>query len=83
VTARELAEEFGVTPRQIRRIIAEPRAEFLARAAERRETAARLRAAGLSYAECAAEMSTTPAVVRRLMADAWKAAERNAVPSAG
>ena len=82
-TARALAEEFGVTPRQIRRIVAEPRAEFLARAARRRETAARLRAEGMTYPEIAAEMGITPAIVGRLMADVRKAAEGSGVSAAG
>ena len=42
LTAREAAERFGVCPRTIRRIVAEPRDEFEARAASRRKQAAEL-----------------------------------------
>ena len=47
-TARELGERFGRSPRTIRRIIAEPREEFLRRAEERHEKIRELRAEGLS-----------------------------------
>lgn len=50
-TARELAEQFGVSPRTIREIVAEPRNEFEARSQTRQDEALGLRTKGLSYAE--------------------------------
>jgi len=56
VTARELAERFNRTPRTIRRIVAEPRDDFEARARARQTEALALRAQGLSYAQIATEL---------------------------
>ncbi|WP_345711473.1 sigma factor-like helix-turn-helix DNA-binding protein [Kineococcus glutinatus] len=50
--------------------MAEPRNQFLARAAERREQAVALRAQGLSYLEIAAEMGCSTGTVGRLLHDA-------------
>lgn len=59
VTARELAERFNRSPRTIRRIVAEPRDDFEARARARQTEALALRAQGLSYAQIAATMGVT------------------------
>jgi plasmid maintenance system antidote protein VapI len=58
-TARALAERFGTSPRHIRRIIAEPRDEFEARAQARQDQALELRDLGLSYSEIAARLDVT------------------------
>lgn len=59
MTAREGAERLGVSPRTIVRIMAEPREEFLARAAERRQRVLELRAQGLKLREIAEEVGMT------------------------
>lgn len=55
-TARELAEQFGVSTRTIQRAIAEPRAVYEARVEARHERIRELRAEGLSYRAIAAEL---------------------------
>ncbi|HLU74469.1 MAG TPA: hypothetical protein VKZ82_19970 [Nonomuraea sp.] len=55
-TARELAEQFGASTRTIQRMIAEPRAEFEARAVEKRRRAQQLRAEGATYRQIADEL---------------------------
>lgn len=69
VTARELAERFNRSPRTIRRIVAEPREVFEARARTRQAQALALRAQGLSYAQIASELdisrSAAAGLVRR------------------
>ncbi|PRY06102.1 sigma factor-like helix-turn-helix DNA-binding protein [Kineococcus rhizosphaerae] len=81
VTAKEAAAKFGVSERTIRRIIAEPRDEFLARAAERRAKVLALRAEGLTYREIGEEIGTTTGAVGRLLRDAKLHAEREAQKS--
>jgi len=78
-TARELAEKWGVSERSVARRIAEPRAEFLARAKARRDRAVELRAEGLTYAEIAEAMEVPLGTVGRLLHDAKKLAEQGAV----
>jgi transposase len=77
-TARELAEKWGVSERSVYRRVAEPRADFLARAKARRDRAVELRAQGLSYAEIAEAMEVSKGTVGRLIHDAKKLAERDA-----
>jgi len=74
-TARELAEVYGVTPRTVRSIMAEPREEFLARARARRDRAVELRARGLKHREIAAEMDVPIGTISRLLHEAKKLAE--------
>lgn len=62
-TARELAERFNRSPRTIRRIVAEPRAEWEGRAAARHERIRELRAEGLSYRAIAAEVGVSVGTV--------------------
>jgi DNA-directed RNA polymerase specialized sigma24 family protein len=71
-TARELAERLGVSVRTIRKIAAEPRDEFEARARQRRERAAELRASGLKYKEIAEEMGISTGAVGALLHEARK-----------
>lgn len=72
VTAKELATQFGVSVRTVQRTIAEPREEFLGRAAARRAEAARLRAEGLPYAVIAERMGVPLGTAKRLVHDARK-----------
>jgi len=76
LTAREAAARFGVSTRTIKRVMAEPRDEFLARAAARRAHAVDLRTQGLTYAEIAEVMECSTGTVGRLLHDARKLAER-------
>ncbi|WP_040800702.1 helix-turn-helix domain-containing protein [Nocardia higoensis] len=55
-TARELAEQFGASDRTIRRMIAEPRADYESRAEEKRRRAQKLRAEGATYRQIADEL---------------------------
>lgn len=74
VTAKELAAQFGVSVRTVQRTIAEPREEFLERAAARREEAMRLRAEGLPYTIIAERMGVPLGTAKRLVHDARKKA---------
>jgi len=74
-----MAAEYGVHPVTIRRIIAEPRGDFLARAKARRERAVELRATGLKHREIAVEMDVPIGTVGRLLHEAKKLAEAQAV----
>ncbi|WP_280245470.1 replication protein RepB [Nocardia abscessus] len=55
-TARELAEKWGASDRTIRRIVAEPRADYESRALEKRRRAQQMRGEGASYREIADEL---------------------------
>ena len=68
-TARELAARFGKSPRQIRRVIAQPRAEWLAEQAARRAEAARLRLEeGLDWDEIAQRIGAPSRNAARMLA---------------
>ena len=62
-SARELAERFGVSPRTIRRAVAQERADYLADAAARHERIRALRAEGLSMRAIAAKEGVTVGTV--------------------
>lgn len=66
-TAAELAEQFGASRRTIQRLIAEPRTDYETRAAQRRERAQALRAAGKSYRQIADEMEISIGSVSSLL----------------
>lgn len=70
LTAREIAERTGKSVRTVYRYTAEPRADFLARAAARRAEAVKLRSEGLKYAEIAERMEISTGIVGRLIHDA-------------
>lgn len=70
MTARDAAERFGVSTRTIYRFMAEPREEFLARAAERRARVIELRSTGMKYVDIAAEVGCSIGAVSRLIHDA-------------
>jgi len=62
-TARELAKRFGKSQRTIYRVMAEPREDYEARAAERHARISRLRAEGLSMRAIAAEVGVSVGTV--------------------
>lgn len=73
-TAREIAQRLGASERTVRRIVAEPRADFLARAAANRARAVELRGQGLLYREIAEQMGIPIGNVGRLLHDARRIA---------
>ena len=75
VTAREAAEKYGVSPRTVRRLVAEPRSDFLSRAAARRAQAVQLRLDGASYAEIAEAMGCSTGSVGSLLHHARRRGE--------
>lgn len=66
-TAKEMAEQLGISVRSVRNIIAEPRQNFEARAAEKRGRARQMRAAGASYREIADELGISIGSVSSLL----------------
>lgn len=76
-TAKEMAARLGVSERTIRNVVAEPRAEFLARTAVNRRRAVELREQGLKYREIAVEMGISMGAVGKLLHDARKRAEKH------
>lgn len=50
-TAAEMAKQFGVSPRTVQRIMAQPRAEYDAEAHTRQDEALALRGAGMKWGE--------------------------------
>lgn len=75
MSAREAAAKFGVHPRTIRSIVAEPREDFLARAKARRDHAVELRSQGMKQREIAEAMGVPLGTVGRLLWEAKKLAE--------
>ncbi|GAB2453926.1 sigma factor-like helix-turn-helix DNA-binding protein [Nocardia tengchongensis] len=67
ITAREGAAQLGVSSRTIRRLKAEARGDFEARALQRRQLAAQLRNAGWSYKEIADELECSVGAVGALL----------------
>lgn len=76
ITARELAERLGSSERTARRLIAEPRDEFLERAKVRRDRVVSLRNQGMKYRDIAEEMGITIGAVGRTLHDARKIEEK-------
>lgn len=66
-TIREAAEITGMSPRSIRRWTSEPREVYLARAAERRQKIAELRATGLSMRAIAAQLGVSVGAVHKAL----------------
>jgi transposase len=75
MTAREAAARTGLHPVTIRRLMAEPRGEFLARAKARRDRVLELRAKGLKHREIAEELGVPIGTVGRLLHEAKKSAQ--------
>ncbi|NKR90466.1 helix-turn-helix domain-containing protein [Rhodococcus hoagii] len=76
ITARELAERLGSSERTARRLIAEPRDEFLERAKVRRDRVVALRRQGMKYKDIAEEMGISTGAVGRILHDARKLEEK-------
>lgn len=66
-TAKEMAEQLGISVRSVRNIIAEPRENFEARAAEKRTLARQLRDGGATYREIADELKVSIGSVSSLL----------------
>lgn len=66
-TAKQLADELGVSERSIRNIVAEPRDDYEGRAAEKRMKAQQLRTAGASYRQIADELEVSIGSVSSLL----------------
>lgn len=66
-TAKEMAEQLGISVRSVRNIIAEPRENFEARAAEKRARARELRDGGATYSEIAEELKVSIGSVSSLL----------------
>lgn len=67
MTAREAAERLGCSPRTVQRVMAEPREDFLARAAQRRERVITLRGEGRKYREIADELGLPIGTVKTII----------------
>lgn len=66
-TAKEMAEQLGISVRSVRNIIAEPRENFEARAAEKRARARQLRDGGATYSEIAEDLKVSIGSVSSLL----------------
>jgi DNA-directed RNA polymerase specialized sigma24 family protein len=66
-SAREIAEQLHVSPRTVRKAMAEPRSEFLARSAERQRKASEMKDEGLTYRQIAARLDCTPKAAEHLV----------------
>lgn len=64
-TARELAEQLGISTSTVRRLMAEPRDQYLARANAKREQVAELRAEGLSVRVIAEKLEISKSTAGR------------------
>ena len=76
-TARELAEQFGVSERTIRNIAAEPRVEYLARAQDRRRRITELRAQGKTMRAIADQLGVSVGLVATYAKEAQQAEQEN------
>ena len=76
-TARELAEQFGVSPRTIQRLMAEPRPEYLARAQDRRRRITELRAQGKTMRAIADQLGVSVGLVATYAKQAQLAEQTN------
>lgn len=66
-TAREVAEQLGVSPRTVRRFVAEPRDAYLSRAEQRRQQIRELREQGLSMRAIATEVGCSVGTVHNAL----------------
>lgn len=64
-TARELADQLGVSQSTVRRLMAEPRDQYLARADTKREQVAQLRVQGFSVRAIAEKLEISKSAVGR------------------
>ncbi|KLL95136.1 replication protein RepB [Rhodococcus sp. IITR03] len=72
ITAKELAQRLGSSERTARRLVAEPRKDFLERAQARRMQVVELRAQGMKYREIAEQLGISTGAVGRILHDARK-----------
>lgn len=72
-TARELADAFNRSPRTIRRIIAEERSSYEARAQDRRARILELHAQGLGVRAIARELEVDPGLVSKRIKESREA----------
>lgn len=78
ITAKKAAQRFGISERSVRRIMAEPREEFLQRAATHRAEAVRLREVEkLPYKVIAERMGVPEGTAKRLVHDARRYAKES------
>ncbi|MFE5881537.1 hypothetical protein [Streptomyces hydrogenans] len=63
VTARELADRFGVSPRTVLRMVSEERSAYEGRSRQRRDRIVELHRQGLKGYEIARELSVSPGLV--------------------
>lgn len=56
MSARDMADRLGVSPRTVQRIISEPRDEYEQRIRSRQDEALRLRESGMKWADVGAEL---------------------------
>lgn len=68
-TAREVAAQLKVSPRTVRRVIAQPRQEYLSEAKTRHELIRQLRANGLTMRAIAAEVECSVGTVYNALKD--------------
>ena len=73
MTASEAAKRFGVSPRTIRRVVAEERTDYVGRAASRRDQIIALHRQGLKQKAIAAQLDVTPALVSIRLREAREA----------
>ena len=73
-TAREVAEQLGVSPRTVRRFVAEPRDAYLSRAEHRRQQIRELREQGLSMRAIATKVGCSVGTVHNALKDHNKGA---------
>jgi DNA-directed RNA polymerase specialized sigma24 family protein len=73
MSAREAAERLNCSPRYIRQVVAEPREEYLARAAERRDRVLALREQGMKHREIAEQLGIKQGTVSAIL---WHAKRR-------
>lgn len=73
VTTKEAAQRFGTSERSVRRIVAEPRGEYLARAANLRAEVIHLREVEkLSYKEISEQLGIPASSARRIITEVRK-----------
>lgn len=82
VTARELGEAFDRSPRTIRRVIAEERSTYEARAQKRRKQIVMLHEQGLGVRAIARELRCDPSLVSRRLKEAREAGQLDTTPKA-
>ncbi|MFC8047974.1 replication protein RepB [Nocardia sp. NPDC057353] len=66
-TAREMAEQMGISVRSVRNIVAEPRSDYEGRAVEKRRRAQQMRLAGASYKQIAEVLGVSIGSVSTLL----------------